>query len=374
VRRPRLPDEASQPVRRRIAVGPIPPLVFKDALGLAMAISLSASVLAKDFTAVTADHSLVFPSDTGAHPDYRMEWWYVTGWLNDETGAERGFQVTFFRVATGLGADNPSRFAPRQLILAHAAIADPAIGHLLQAERAERGLEPLTGAALDRTRAWIKDWELTMDGGQYHTRIASEAFALDLNLTPTVPPVLNGKGGFSQKSPDMDHASYYYSIPQLEVKGKVRLNDGDHQVSGRAWLDHEWSSELLSEEIQGWDWIGINLYAGGSLMAFQMRHQDGSVIWSASTLSEASGSVRHLTPSQVRFHPLRFWQSPRTGKAYPVIWGLEIDGYSWQILPLMEDQELDGRHSTGVVYWEGGVRLMAADQEIGQGYLEMTGY
>jgi predicted secreted hydrolase len=329
---------------------------------------------AGEFAQVSPGRPLVFPGDTGAHLNYRTEWWYLTGWLTDEDGAERGFQVTFFRVGTGIGADNSSRFAPRQLILAHAAIADPATGHLLHAERAERALEPLTGAALDRTRAWIQDWELTLEGDQYRTRIETEAFALDLSLAPAGPPIPNGREGFSQKTPNPSHASYYYSHPQLTARGRLRLDGQDHIVGGLAWLDHEWSSEMLSEEAQGWDWIGINLQDGGSLMAFQMRQASGSVLWSAGTLREGGASARHLTPEQVRFHPQRLWQSPRTGKSYPVAWGLEIDGHSWQLVPLMDDQELDGRQSTGVVYWEGAVRLMAGDQEIGRGYLEMTGY
>ncbi len=374
MRRPVAPDGCRLPGWVRLSLGLIKRLGRSFILIMGLTLYLSASVPASDFAAVVPGRPLVFPADTGAHPDYRTEWWYITGWLTDGGGAERGFQVTFFRVATGIGADNPSRFTPRQLILAHAAIADPATGHLLQAERAERGLEPLAGAALERTHTWIKDWALTLEGDWYLARIDTEAFALDLSLIPAGPPVLNGREGFSQKTPNPNHASYYYSRPHLAVKGRMRLNGEAFLVTGRAWLDHEWSSEMLSEEAQGWDWIGINLHDGGSLMAFQMRHPDGSILWSAGTLREGGGNARHLTPAQVRFHPQRLWQSPRTGKSYPVAWGLEIDGHSWQLLPLMEDQELDGRHSTGVVYWEGAVRLLAADQEIGRGYLEMTGY
>ncbi len=361
---PRLPGPGRRGLVPRLGLGMV----------LCLTLTLLAAVQASDFAPVVEGRPLVFPADTGAHPDYRTEWWYVTGWLTDGNGAERGFQVTFFRVATGIGADNPSRFAPHQLILAHAAIADPATGHLLHAERAERGLEPLAGAARDRTHAWIKDWGLSLDGDQYQARIETEAFVLDLSLIAAGPPLLNGRAGFSQKTSDPNHASYYYSRPQLAVTGRMRLNAEEHQVSGRAWLDHEWSSQLLSEEAQGWDWIGINLHDGGSLMAFQMRHPDGSVLWTAGTLREGSASARHLAPAQVQFHPQRLWQSPRTGKSYPVAWGLEIDGRPWQVLPLMDDQELDGRLSTGVVYWEGAVRLMVEDQEIGRGYLEMTGY
>ena len=329
---------------------------------------------AAEFGQVVPDRPLVFPEDTGAHPGFRIEWWYITGWLSDAEGAERGFQLTFFRVGTGIGADNPSRFAPRHLILAHAAIADPAGGRLRHAEAAERALEPLAGAVTGRTQVWLRDWELRLADEGYQARVVTPDFTLDLRLVPPGPPVLNGRGGFSQKTPDPAAASYYYSRPHLAVTGQLRLDGEVRAVSGQAWLDHEWSSELLSPEAAGWDWIGINLHDGGSLMAFQMRHREGGALWMAGTLVAPGGLPRALAPGEVRFRPGRLWRSPRTGKTYPVTWELAIAGENWRLQPVMDDQELDGRRSTGVVYWEGAVRLLAGEREIGRGYLEMTGY
>ena len=333
---------------------------------------------ASDFAPVVDGRPLDLPTDTGAHPDYRTEWWYITGWLTDETGPERGFQVTFFRVGTGIGADNPSRFAPRQLILAHAAIADPSVGSLIHAERIERALDPLAGADIGRTHVWISDWELALDNpdgpDRYRTRIEADDFALDLALIAAGPPLPNGRDGFSQKTPNPSNASYYYSRPRLAVEGRIRLDGADRHVTGLAWLDHEWSSEIMPEEAQGWDWIGINLHDGGSLMAFRMRQPDGSALWTSGTLRQGSEPARTLDPGEVRFEPGRLWQSPRTGTRYPVEWTLDVAGRTLRLEPLMNDQELDGRRSTGIVYWEGAVRVYEADREIGRGYLEMTGY
>lgn len=323
---------------------------------------------------VVAGRTLVFPADTGAHPDYRTEWWYVTGWLTDGDGVERGFQVTFFRVRTRIGDDNPSRFAPRQLVFAHAAVADPAEGRLLHAERVERALAPLAGAALGRTDAWIGDWRLRLDGERYVTRIDAGRFAFALELVPDGPPVRNGREGFSQKAPDPINASYYYSRPQLAVRGTLRVDGREHDVTGHAWLDHEWSSELLPAGARGWDWIGINLHDGGALMAFQMRDDAGRAMWAAATLRDAAGAVRVLAPDEVAFSPLRRWRSPRTGADYPVEWQITAGERRLRLQPLMDDQELDSRRSTGAVYWEGAVRMFEDEREIGQGYLEMTGY
>ena len=329
---------------------------------------------AADYPPVVEGRTLVFPADTGAHPDYRTEWWYVTGWVTDEEGTERGFQVTFFRVRTRIGEDNPSRFAPRQLILAHAAVADPAVGRLLHAERAERATAPLAGAANGATHAWAGDWSLEWRDDHYRSRVADEQFAFDLRFDPAGPPMLNGRAGFSQKAPNPKHASYYYSRPQIAVSGSLRLQGVTRQVKGHAWLDHEWSSEYLPAGAHGWDWIGVNLHDGGALMAFRMRDEVGATMWSAGTLRMGRGEPRALASGEVAFAPRRRWRSPRTGAEYPVEWELDIAGRRLQLQPLMDDQELDGRRSTGAVYWEGAVRLLEEDREIGRGYLEMTGY
>ncbi len=319
---------------------------------------------------------LDFPRDTGAHPDFRTEWWYITGWLEDAAGRERGFQVTFFRVRTLEGEDNPSRFAPRQLLLAHAAIADPQHGRLRHAERSARAMAPLAHFSQARTEVWVGDWTLALEGEDtYRARIAADDFAFDLALRAPAPPLLNGQDGFSRKAPDPLNASYYYSRPQLAVSGTLKLDGTALPVTGHAWLDHEWSSEILPPEAQGWDWIGVNLADGGSLMAFQMRGHDGSPIWLAATLVTGDGTRSTYGEAEVRFVPLRHWVSPRSGARYPVEWRVEVGTRVFTLAPMMDDQELDSRRSTGAIYWEGAVRLRdAAGKEAGRGYLEMTGY
>lgn len=322
---------------------------------------------------VVAGHPLTFPRDTGAHPEYRTEWWYITGWLTDETGHERGFQVTFFRVRTLIGEDNPSRFAPTQLMLAHAAVADPAAGRLIHAERAERALPPLAGADSQRTHAWIGDWTLTLRDGHYYAEVHADGFDFALRFAPDGPPVLNGDAGYSRKASGPLNASYYYSRPQLSVVGALGIGDQRLEVSGHAWLDHEWSSEILPENATGWDWIGINLHGGGSLMAFRLRDRGGETLWRGGTLREGE-TTQVLAPEQINFTPRRRWRSPRSGVEYPVAWTVNIADRTFAIEPLMDDQELDSSRSTGALYWEGAVRLRESGAEVGQGYLEMTGY
>jgi predicted secreted hydrolase len=333
---------------------------------------------AADFAPVLPGRPLVFPADTGAHPGFRTEWWYVTGWLKDQAGRERGFQVTFFRVATGRGADNPSRFAPRQLVLAHAAVADPARGRLLHAERAARADGRLAGAAEGSTRAWARDWRIEGDGRRYTTRVTAADFAFDLEFTASQPPMPNGVAGFSRKAAAPHNASYYYSLPQLAVRGSLGLGGEAVAVEGRAWLDHEWSSAYLPEGARGWDWIGINLADGSALMAFRMRDAEGRALWAGGTLRDGSGKQTVLGPEDLRFTPGRTWTSPRSGATYPVEWTVEVGRGEttrrFELRPLLDDQELDSRRSTGAIYWEGAARLLENGREAGRGYLEMTGY
>ncbi len=189
-----------------------------------------------------------------------------------------------------------------------------------------------------------------------------------------VQPMLNGVAGFSAKVADQRHASYYYSRPQLRVTGTVTLAGRQQAVTGQAWLDHEWSSELLPEGAQGWDWIGINFDDGAALMAFRLRNREGLALGAAATFRPAGGTAVALSPEAVDFEPLRHWRSTRTGIEYPVEWRVRIGSRLFEVRPLFDDQELDSRRSTGAIYWEGAARVMEGGRAIGRGYLEMTGY
>jgi predicted secreted hydrolase len=320
------------------------------------------------FDPVVPGRALAFPRDYGAHLGHRIEWWYVTGHL-EETGLppsrerQLGFQVTFFRVRNKDAESNPSRFAPKQLLFAHAALADPAVGKLLHAQKSARMLEGIVAASASDTALRIDDWTFTRVDGAYRARIPAGDFTLELSLAPTRPVLLQGERGFSRKGPTSAHASYYYSEPQLAVTGRVSRQGASREVKGVAWLDHEWSSELLAPEAMGWDWLGVNFDDGSALMAFRIRRRDGTVLWSHAT-----------SPGTVEFTPLRQWKSPRTGVSYPVAMQVRVGAATLAVEPLMDDQELDARSSTGTLYWEGAVRVRTADGATGRGYLELTGY
>ena len=338
---------------------------------------IAAAAAAPPFAPVVPGRTLKLPEDAGSHPGHRIEWWYVTGHLDSPRGP-LGFQVTFFRVRNPAAEGRESRFAPAQLLFAHAALADPSLGRLLHDQRSARAGFGLAAARTGATDVVLDDWSLRREGNASRARLPAQGFTLDLSLEPTQALMPQGEGGFSRKGALPQHASYYYSEPHLAVKGVVRIEPHATfgaqrlEVTGTAWLDHEWSSEPLSDEGAGWDWVGLNLEDGAALMAFRIRATDGRALWAGATLRRKDGSVTLYGPGQVRFEPRRIWKSPRTGTSYPVAMDVRIGDAAWRLEPLMDDQELDARGSTGTLYWEGAVRVSGAAS--GRGYLELTGY
>lgn len=423
------PQAARRLARRRLLGG-----AMAAAWPLAMPTEAAATPPSQPETAdddrIAPGRRLRFPRDFGSHPGSRTEWWYATGWLaltpdpvasangtiptraaprpvgdGPPPAARVGFQITFFRSRTDVDRRHPSRFAARQLLFAHAAVTDlrdPARPRLRHDERIARAGFGVAEAALDDTRLRLGGWSLQRVGPSgagdphsvYRVQALSESagFALELQLASTQPVLLQGDAGHSRKGPRVEQASHYYSQPQLATRGSVRIEGRTLSVDGVAWMDHEWSDSLLAPEAVGWDWIGMNLFDGRSLTAFQLRRADGSALWAGGSLrpppvapgpqqaAPGLGDIpvlggRSFSPDELRFTAGRRWTSAATGARYPVEWEIATPLGRLSVRPLLDAQELDSRGSTGSVYWEGLSELMdSGGRVIGRGYLEMTGY
>jgi predicted secreted hydrolase len=338
------------------------------------------------------ERTLVFPRDYGAHPDFRTEWWYITGYAKSSTGREFGFQVTFFRSRVPGTQSMRSAFAAKQLIFAHCAVTDVQGKKLHHDQRTARQGFGIAQAGEQDTDVKLRNWSLqrtpyvlTGSAAQiaepamhYQARIPAKDFALDLNFAQTQPLLLQGKEGLSRKGPDPEQASYYYSKPQLRASGSITLLGQRHDVLGTAWLDHEWSQALLHPEAVGWDWIGMNLFDGSALTAFQLRRKDGSSLWTGGSFRATSSSGLQTfiaKPFEVQFQAIKGWTSPVTGAKYPIQWLVRTPADYYTVKAVIPNQELDSRSSTGAIYWEGLSDLFDSnDKHVGRGYLEMTGY
>ncbi len=334
------------------------------------------------YAPVTPGVALQFPRDHGAHPDHRIEWWYVTGWLDRADHVEGappcGFQVTFFRVRTPLPAGT-SRFIAHHLMFAHVAVSDARIGHILHEERAARAGFGLAEASATDTDVLIRDWRLRREASAtYQTSVQAKEFSLRLSLQPTQPLLLQGHAGFSQKGPSLENASYYYSEPHLKVSGELTVRGKREKVTGTAWLDHEWSSSLMPPGASGWDWLGLNLDDGGALMAFQLRASNASApaVWSSAKWRHADGNVWQPARNAMSFAPTRHWTSPQGGR-YPVQTRITLGERTLFLRPLFDAQELHAQ-TMGNTYWEGAVTAFDGEganaKRIGRGYWELTGY
>ncbi len=318
---------------------------------------------AEGFAVPQPNPAFDFPSDHGAHPDYRIEWWYLTANLTGPDGMPYGIQWTLFRSAlapeTRAGWDDP------QIWFAHAAVTTPNAHHV--AERVARGGIGQAGVTPDPFRAWIDDWQMAgPDFDNMRLTASGREFRYDLQLSAQGPLVFHGEDGFSVKSAE-GQASYYYSQPFFAVDGVLTLPEGDIPVTGQAWLDREWSSQPLSDNQSGWDWFSLSFATGEKMMGFLLRQTDGTS-YSSATWIEPDGSTISFPDGAFRAYPLG--ETQVAGRSVPTRWQVELPdkGVDVTVAALYPPSWM----AVSLPYWEGPVEIEGSHR--GRGYLEMTGY
>lgn len=334
---------------------------------------------AAGFARAVEPRKFEFPADHAAHPEFRNEWWYITGHLQTETGRQFGYQVTFFRIALSpKSPENTSRWATHQVWMAHLALTDMEGKQHLHEQRLARGAAGLAGQEMQAFKVYLEDWQILGQAkGEFPwtVQVAHADFSLKLSLQPEKPAVLQGKQGLSQKSSEAGNASYYYSFTRLATTGSLYYQGQNFQVTGASWLDREWSTSALGKDQAGWDWFSLQFEDGQELMFYQLRKTSGAAdqLHSQGKWIAADASTRNLSLQDVELKPLKYWQA-RNGAQYPITWELSypaMDGH-WRIEAVVEDQLME----TSVLYWEGAVRVidLKSGKVVGQGYLELSGY
>ncbi len=366
------------------AAGPLPDLGV-----------LGGGARTEGFAQVLEPREFAFPRDHGPHPEYRQEWWYVTGNLDSATGERFGFELTFFRfgLAPRVSESGPapqgdeSHWRSRQIYMAHFAITDVGRKQFRFAQKLSRGAVGLAGAEAPPLRVWVDDWSLGAVAGEpvattrapvgtapaaavapmggaaagtdgaadthWALRAAQNGYELSLDVGALLTPVLNGDRGLSRKSSELGSASYYYSIPRVAVKGRLVRDGQALDVKGLAWVDREWGSGTLSKSEQGWDWFALQLRDGSALMFYALRTRGGGRDPnSAGTWVSPSGQSRALSTEQVQIDVLDYWANPR-GERYPSRWRVRVPsvGVDVEVRPVLANQEL----TTLTRYWEGAV-------------------
>lgn len=325
-----------------------------------------------------------FTRDHASHPEYKIEWWYYTGNLSAADGRHFGYQLTFFRVGIDEHPVNPSRWAVRDLFMAHFAVTDVNGGRFHYAERLNRVGVGWAGAEAANYRVWNEDWEARLGAGNRHVlraRDIGSRIGLELELEPGKPPVLHGERGYSRKGAAASNASNYYSLTRMPTHGAITIDGARIEVTGASWMDHEFGTSFLEKEQRGWDWVSLQLDDGTELMIYQFRRTDAvRDAHSSGTFVDKQGNATPLGANDFAFAPTgETWRSDASGAMYPTAWRLSVPsrGIELTVRATVRNQELNTGESTGVSYWEGAVDAAGTREGRsvgGRGYLEMTGY
>lgn len=350
-------------------------------LGLAAALLLL-HPLAAQYREAVPGYNFQFPRDYFEHPDFQTEWWYYTGNLKSASGRHFGFELTFFRQALSRrDAEQPSPWDVKDLYFAHFAISDLDGQHFYHTERMNRAGPGIAGVNEDAARIWNGNWEIHWQGSDQRLQAIAPQMELHLVLHSEKPPVIHGENGVSQKAEGTGHASYYFSLTRLDASGKLASNGEELEVSGLAWMDHEFFTHQLAPNQVGWDWLSVQLDDKSELMLFHIRRKDGSLDpFSAGTYVDAQGKSTHLHAADFTLEPHdQTWTSPATHAIYPIAWKIAVPklGIELEQHTRLASQEMTGSSEFVPAYWEGAVSLEGHHAQApvsGVGYLEMTGY
>jgi predicted secreted hydrolase len=354
---------------------------MRNRLAALAAAFLFLNPLAAQYRTAARGYRFEFPRDYFDHPDFQTEWWYYTGNLKSTNGHHYGFELTFFRQAVSRDAAQTSTWDFKDIYLTHLALSDLDGHKFYHTERMNRAGPGIAGVSASSARIWNGNWQIQWEGADQKLQAIDKQFQLHLTLHPEKSPVIHGENGVSQKSQGAGHASYYISLTRLTAIGKLELNGETFDVSGLAWMDHEFFTHQLDADQIGWDWLSLQLEDNTELMLFRIRRKDGSIDpFSAGTFVDAQGKSTHLRAPDFILRPLgETWTSPATGASYPIAWKIAIPNLEIELEAhtSLASQELAGKSTVAPTYWEGAITLAGhrgAMALTGVGYLEMTGY
>ena len=303
------------------------------------------------------------PGDEGAHLT-PIEWWYFNGHLTDDTGGDYSFHYVTFQSVL------PSGFTPRLLQLSW---ADHEKEVYLTDERPELPLLEATKVAFSFQ---VNDWSMAGDGTDYSMTFNTGGYSVALQAVSNKPATLHqGKGLV-----DLGRAgeSYYYSRTRLATTGTLTVGEEQRQVTGLAWMDHQWGDFSIAPV--GWDWMSLQLDDGSDLMISMVWDStDHQPINSYGTYVPPNGQPRNISGENISLTATGSWTSAVTGTTFPVGWNLEVESLnlSLTLTPALLDSEFQGSKYVPPAYWEGAVHVNGTrngQTVTGNGFAELVGY
>jgi predicted secreted hydrolase len=325
------------------------------------------------------------PRDLYAHAEAQTEWWYYTGHMRTASGRRFGFELVFFKRRTDLDRFGivPLRLIANPLYLAHFAITDETRARF-RYEHRKSANNPFDLPSEMSARAFylkLGDWTVREAHGLHHLRATlGDDLIFEVALRPLKPAALNGHAGVGVSFKDHGEASRYFSFTRMEAEGHITWHGETERATGAAWMDREFGTWRTTDKQKGWDWFSLQLSTGAELMVYHIRDAAGAPSeFSSGTFVDAEGRATHLSRADFVLEPLAHWKSPHTNATYPIRWRLRVArfGIEVEVTPVLQDQELDTRGTTMIIYWEGActVRGRHGDAETeGRAYVELVGY
>jgi predicted secreted hydrolase len=336
---------------------------------------LISPVFAGDYRDVSLGYTMKFPDDFYSKKDYRVQWWYFTGHLFDETGREFGYELTFFVIGVQK-RDYKSLFGVNDLYISHFALSDVKENKYYFSDTIDPGNFDFSGSSENKLSVWVLNNIMEGTPEQIHLKAYDNKNAIDLVVTPIKSLVLHGKNGYSRKSEESpDIASYYFSYTHMKTSGTITIGQKVFTVNGKSWFDREISTRGLGKKQAGWDWFALQLDDDREIMLYVIRNIDNSIDrYSSGTFIYADGKYRHLSSDDFEVVIKDNYKSKKTEATYPSKWTIKIPSENLEVTvtPFMVDQEFIGTHSTGNYYWEGKCIVEGTAQ--GRAFVEMTGY
>lgn len=326
------------------------------------------------------DGAVSIPDDLYAKSDVQTEWWYYTGQCVTNSGREFGFELVFFKRRTDLDKIGivPVNALANPMYFAHFAISDIS-GRIFRYEhlRSFNGILDVPVVMSERAcDITLGPWSLKEIAGKHilHGTL-EDGLVFDAVLEPTKPLVLNGEngGGISRKK---SGASNHFSFTRMKVDGTILENGRREHFEGTAWMDREYGNWEQTD----WDWFSIQFDDQTELMLYQFRSETGEINdESTGTYVAPDGTCQYLSRRDFEIEVLKTWTSQRTGTVYPALWRVRVPALDIEVTvePWLDDQELDTRGSTMIIYWEGACRVAgnrSGADVLGRAYVELVGY
>ena len=357
---------------------------------------------------------LKLPEDHKSHPEFQLEWWYLTFVLEDENENEYGMQFTLFRFSeafeggfeagfeehdTSNSPEHASSWSNSQQWMGHASLHSKD-EHFFE-ERFAAGGVGNTYVNTAPFEAVIDDWNWKANNPNADLfpsslnvtfpQAANNNTSAFLQLTANGPYIKQGDKGYSKKTYDERLRSYYYSQPFIEANGTLIVSGKQISVSGLGWFDHEWTSHLANSEAMGWDWFSLHFDNGDKLMAFRMhatkkdaeKEADGNVsntsdtsnvseVFTTASFIRKDGRKETLNGDEISIQPEKTSLITSNNKEHsvPTSWRISIPSKEINLLtsPFKEDQW----NPSLFPYYEG--RIDVTGTHGGTGFMELTGY